>query len=127
MGSESTDHSSYDMNDDILIQEGRRLRRHLGLGHDPVDLLFDRPKVEPLFFIERAPDSRNGARCKLPTCVGRIDPGELRLALNPSMGHGSWYRNSASKRRLAGYFNDSNLIYRKLLKMCDRLCTVCKF
>ena len=27
---------------------------------------------------------------------------------------------------VSDYFYDSNLIYRKLLKMCNRLCTVCK-
>jgi hypothetical protein len=99
-GSESIDHSSYDTNDDILTQERRRLRRHLGLGQDPGDSQLDCPEVEPLFFIERAPDSRNGAKCKLPIYSGRIEPGELRLALNPSIGHSSWYQNSTSKRRL---------------------------
>lgn len=83
--------------DDVLTIERRRLREHLGLGLEPGDPPSDPPQIQPLFFVEMAPDSRRGAKCKLPICDNYISPGELRLAMNPAMGYGSWYRSSASK------------------------------
>lgn len=97
--------SSSETDEDLLIHEKRRLRRHLGLGENPGDSPSDPPEILPLFFIEKAPDSRNGAKCKLPICAGRIVPGELRLAVNPAMGYGGWHKNSAGNREFLFYIN----------------------
>ncbi|KAL2429291.1 hypothetical protein ABEF95_002763 [Exophiala dermatitidis] len=40
----------------------------------------------PLFLLQRAPDSHNGAACRLPHCSDRITPGQYRIAVSP----GSW-------------------------------------
>ncbi|KAL2864808.1 uncharacterized protein BJX67DRAFT_373627 [Aspergillus lucknowensis] len=89
--------SSPDADADSLKIERKRLRQHLGLGPNPSDPPAGHPpQIQPLFFIERAPGSREGAKCKLPTCAENIMPGELRLAMNPALGGGSWNRSSAS-------------------------------
>ncbi|KAH1545494.1 hypothetical protein KXX57_004575 [Aspergillus fumigatus] len=86
-----------DADSDSLKTERKLLRQHLGLGPNPGDPpAGPPPQTQPLFFIEMAPDSRGGAKCKLPTCDENIMPGELRLAMNPAMGYGSWSRSSAS-------------------------------
>ncbi|KAL4931660.1 uncharacterized protein BDV17DRAFT_241154 [Aspergillus undulatus] len=73
------------------------IRQHLGLGPNPGDPPANSPpQTQPLFFIEMAPDSRGGAKCKLPTCDEIIMPGELRLAMSPAMSYGGWSRLSAS-------------------------------
>src|SRR6266516_365290 len=70
----------------IISDETKRLRRHLGLGESPrMPPSSTPPDCIPLFFIERAPSSRNGARCKLPSCSERIEPDQYRVALNPGM------------------------------------------
>lgn len=63
------------------------LRRHLGFGDSPgLEPSFDTPPTSAvLFFIERAPHSPNGAKCRLATCPGQISPGEYRVALTPGM------------------------------------------
>ncbi|KKK15096.1 hypothetical protein AOCH_005601 [Aspergillus ochraceoroseus] len=80
--------------DDTLTVEKRRLCRHLGLedetGHPPTNPL----QIQPLFFIEKTPDSR-GPPCNLPGCNRRIEPGDLRLALNPAMESNHWFRASS--------------------------------
>ncbi|CAP91151.1 hypothetical protein E8E15_000361 [Penicillium rubens] len=82
---------------DPLEIERKLLRQHLGLGPNPGDPPADSPpQIQPLFFIEMAPDSRRGAKCKLPTCDENIMPGELRLAMNPAMIYGGWSKSSAS-------------------------------
>ncbi|KAJ4514887.1 hypothetical protein HRR75_004251 [Exophiala dermatitidis] len=40
----------------------------------------------PLFLLQRAPESHNGAACRLPHCFDRIAPGQYRIAVSP----GSW-------------------------------------
>jgi hypothetical protein len=86
---------------DPLEIERKLLRQHLGLGPNPGDPPADSPpQIQPLFFIEMAPDSRRGAKCKLPTCDENIMPGELRLAMNPAMIYGGWSKSSASKSRI---------------------------
>ncbi|KAL1869747.1 hypothetical protein Plec18167_007671 [Paecilomyces lecythidis] len=82
---------------DLLEMERKLLRQHLGLGLNHGDPPADSPpQIQPLFFIEMALHSSRGAKCKLPTCDKNIMPGELRLAMNPAMGYGSWYRSSAN-------------------------------
>ncbi|BCR88962.1 uncharacterized protein ACHE_50160A [Aspergillus chevalieri] len=81
-------------NDYILENEKKRLRQHLGLSPEPGGPS-DPPKFQPLFFIEMAPNSPRGAKCKLSICGNNIWPRELRLALNPAMGFGQRYRSSA--------------------------------
>lgn len=97
-----------DADSDSLKTERKLLRQHLGLGPNPGDPpAGPPPQTQPLFFIEMAPDSRGGAKCKLPTCDENIMPGELRLAMNPAMGYGSWSRSSASKSQIplkVGFF-----------------------
>ena len=86
------------LNNYILENESKRLRQHLGLSPEPGGLS-DPPKFQPLFFIEKAPDSLRGAKCKLPICGNNIWPRELRLALNPAMDFGQWYRSSAGESK----------------------------
>ncbi|KAL5332479.1 hypothetical protein BJX70DRAFT_129735 [Aspergillus crustosus] len=75
---------------DPLDSERIRLRRHLGLGDNPGDA----PTIQPLFFIERVPDTKS-VSCSLPGCAEHINPGALRLALNPGMGGNMWFRSSS--------------------------------
>jgi hypothetical protein len=42
----------------------------------------------PLFVLQTAPESRNGAGCKLSECTKRIAPGQYRIALSP--GDNGW-------------------------------------
>ncbi|KAH7129131.1 hypothetical protein EDB81DRAFT_808769 [Dactylonectria macrodidyma] len=70
------------------------LRDHMGLPRrsDGSPPRFT-PGVTALFFIETAPPSSRGSRCKLPTCTkGPINPGQYRIALNPSMDYGNFMR-----------------------------------
>jgi hypothetical protein len=46
----------------------------------PVDLYY-----YPRFILQLAPDSRNGATCRLDHCTHRIKPGDYRIALTPGM------------------------------------------
>ncbi|EED22717.1 hypothetical protein TSTA_062050 [Talaromyces stipitatus ATCC 10500] len=46
----------------------------------PVDLDY-----YPRFILQLAPDSRNGATCRLDHCTHRIKPGDYRIALTPGM------------------------------------------
>jgi hypothetical protein len=39
----------------------------------------------PLFLLQTAPDSRNGATCRLGHCDDRIAPGQYRIALSPGI------------------------------------------
>jgi hypothetical protein len=39
----------------------------------------------PLFLLQTAPDSRNGATCRLHDCTDRIAPGQYRIALSPGI------------------------------------------
>lgn len=83
---------------ELLNSETLRLRRHIALGDGPgMPPPGDYPICIVLFFIECAPDSRNGAACKLPTCTERIWPGEYRLVLIPGMrassaNTGKWFK-----------------------------------
>lgn len=97
-------------NDYILENEKKRLRQHLGLSPEPGGPS-DPPKFQPLFFIEMAPNSPRGAKCKLSICGNNIWPRELRLALNPAMGFGQRYRSSAGESQMtnAAYFVFQNM------------------
>lgn len=75
----------------IIKDETKHLRRHLGLGESSEMPPGSPPACAPIFFIERAPNSRNGAKCQLPCCPRRIKPDEYRIALNPGMNVSSWY------------------------------------
>lgn len=46
----------------------------------PIDLDY-----YPRFILQLAPDSRNGATCRLDHCTHRIKPGDYRIALTPGM------------------------------------------
>ncbi|KAL4812434.1 hypothetical protein BDW67DRAFT_170060 [Aspergillus spinulosporus] len=73
-----------------LENERARLRRHIGLDSAHA------PQPQPLFFIERVPDTNAAPiSCSLPGCKGGISPGSLRLALNPGMSGVSWFRSSS--------------------------------
>ncbi|KAL5041864.1 hypothetical protein BDW71DRAFT_211699 [Aspergillus fruticulosus] len=73
-----------------LEPERVRLRHHLGLESTHP------PQPQPLFFIERAPDTNKASiSCSLPGCEAGISPGSLRLALNPGMGGDTWFRSSS--------------------------------
>ncbi|KAL4875157.1 hypothetical protein BJY04DRAFT_224354 [Aspergillus karnatakaensis] len=74
---------------DPLHTERIRLRRHLGLAETK-----STPAIQPLFFIERVPDS-TPVSCCLPGCTDTLDPGSLRLALNPGMGGDLWFRSAS--------------------------------
>ncbi|KAL4999879.1 hypothetical protein BDV10DRAFT_163964 [Aspergillus recurvatus] len=81
---------SSEVNTEELENERARLRRHLGLesAHPP--------QLQPLFFIERVPDTNLASiPCSLPGCKAGIFPGSLRLALNPGMGGDTWFRSSS--------------------------------
>mgnify|MGYP006899221731 FL=1 len=83
----------------------RNLRQHLGLGPNPGDPSADSPpQTQPLFFIEMTPDSRKGAKCKLPTCDENIMSGELRLAMNPAMSSGGWPKSASKSQIPSGLF-----------------------
>ncbi|KUJ18896.1 uncharacterized protein LY89DRAFT_696307 [Mollisia scopiformis] len=70
-------------NNDQIIEATKALRRHIGLAEDPgEESTLPKPSPEPLFFIEVAPPSNRGARCKLH-CPKNIMPGEYRIAVDP--------------------------------------------
>ncbi|KAL2829377.1 hypothetical protein BJY01DRAFT_227939 [Aspergillus pseudoustus] len=80
---------------DPLHAERARLRNHLGLPANEGAPIPEQPRIQPLFFIERVPDSRS-ITCSLPGCTkGALQPGELRLALNPGMVGDMWFRSSS--------------------------------
>ncbi|KAJ0423178.1 hypothetical protein BJY00DRAFT_278859 [Aspergillus carlsbadensis] len=80
---------------DPLDSARKRLRNHLGLPAEQGAPVPDQPRIQPLFFIELVPDSR-AVSCSLPGCThGALQPGELRLALNPGMGGDMWFRSSS--------------------------------
>lgn len=82
-----------EMNTSVTEMHRQMLRTHLGLPARPGSPAPPTPRIQPFFFIERAPDSYNGSRCKLPTCQkGRIQSGEYRIALNPAMDYGNFMR-----------------------------------
>ena len=53
---------------DIIRDETKCLRCHLGLEEAPEMSPRTPSACAPMFFIERAPNSRNGAKCQLPYC-----------------------------------------------------------
>lgn len=82
--------------DDVLSLERKRLIRHLGLENTSVGQPSRAANPVPsLFFIESAPCSTRGAKCRLPGCEGMIRPGDLRLAMHPGMDEGYWGRRNA--------------------------------
>lgn len=77
-----------------IIQATKSLRRHIGLAEDPTEKSIATPSsVEPLFWVEVAPPSTRGAKCRLD-CPANIMPGEYRIAVNP--GYHSFYGNQSS-------------------------------
>lgn len=80
----------------IITDETKRLRRHLGLAESPGMPPRTPPACTPLFFVERAPSSRTGAKCQLPCCSDRIRPGQYRVALNPGMNTSMQYSSQNS-------------------------------
>ena len=97
--------SSAEALEEIIKDVTKRLRRHLGLGESPGMPPGSPPDCAPIFFIERAPSSRNGASCQLPRCSDRIRPGEYRVALNPGMNISTRYSSQNS-----GNFEDENVL-----------------
>ncbi|KAL4967011.1 uncharacterized protein BDV14DRAFT_198474 [Aspergillus stella-maris] len=92
--SSPSDTSDSEPDCDNLDHERARLHRHLGL-----DSAHPRPynlnHIQPLFFIERCPDTTIPIKCSLPGCKRSIEPESLRLALNPGMSGESWFRSSS--------------------------------
>ncbi|RDW68821.1 uncharacterized protein DSM5745_08581 [Aspergillus mulundensis] len=87
---DSSSSSDLTLDHDPLATERSRLRQHLGLdsAHSP--------QTQPLFFVERVPDTNTASvSCNLPGCTAGINPGALRLALNPGMGGEAWFRSSS--------------------------------
>jgi hypothetical protein len=87
--------------DDVVSLEKMSLIRHLGLettrSRQPSGAAHT---VPTLFFIESAPNSTRGAKCRLPGCDRMIQPGDLRLAMYPGMDQGSWGRPNACTQAL---------------------------
>lgn len=81
---------------DIIEMESMNLRRHLGLSETPGMLARGSSGPVPSFFIERAPDSRRSAKCKLPTCSAVVEPRKYRLVLHPGMDIGHWAQKSGN-------------------------------
>lgn len=81
-------------NNGVLEMHVRMLRQHIGLPLQAgAPATAAQSMIEPLFFVELAPYSTNGSRCKLPTCnKGPIRGGEYRLALNPAMDNNNFMR-----------------------------------
>ncbi|KAJ5185673.1 hypothetical protein N7491_006457 [Penicillium cf. griseofulvum] len=75
--------------EDVVSLEKMRLIRH-------IDLETTRSREPSLFFIESAPNSTRGAKCRLPGCDRMIQPGDLRFAMYPGMDQGPWGRSNAS-------------------------------
>lgn len=73
--------------DKILTRARKNLRKHIGLGPEPGDPCPEPPEDLRLFFVEIAPYSHNGAKCKLSICGSRIQPGHFRFAV---MGQNKW-------------------------------------
>ncbi|KAJ5111983.1 hypothetical protein N7532_000028, partial [Penicillium argentinense] len=82
--------------DDVVSLEKKRLIRHLGLETTPGQQPSGAAHTVPsLFFIECAPNSPSGAKCRLPGCHRMIQPGDLRLAMYPGIDQGWWGRHNA--------------------------------
>jgi hypothetical protein len=70
------------------------LRSHLGLAKNPGDKsTMASPSPPPLFWVEVAPPSARGARCRLG-CTENIMQGEYRIAVNP--GQHAYHGNQIS-------------------------------
>jgi hypothetical protein len=79
------DHVSSSAEDveDMISNETKILRRHLGLGESPgIPPQSNPPVTQPLFFIEIAPSAPRGANCKLSTCGDKIEAGDTGLQCN---------------------------------------------
>ncbi|KAL4940088.1 hypothetical protein BDV06DRAFT_26298 [Aspergillus oleicola] len=100
---------------DNFDYERARLRQHLGLDstHPP-----PYNHTQPLFFVERAPDTTIPIKCSLPGCKRSIKPESLRLALNPGMSGDTWFRSSSDYyhipcfEAIADLSNDSTYLSR---------------
>jgi hypothetical protein len=68
-----------------IIQATKSLRRHMGLPEDPTEKPSSAtPSSEkPIFWVEVAPPSTRGAKCRLDVCPANIMPGQYRIAVNP--------------------------------------------
>jgi hypothetical protein len=79
------------INESLLASQKQMLNKAIGLPQTPEDS--DQPKSAPFpvqFYIEIAPCSNRGSRCRLATCnKGPIQPGHYRIALSPSIEVGS--------------------------------------
>ncbi|KAJ5779443.1 hypothetical protein N7457_007163 [Penicillium paradoxum] len=82
--------------EDSLSFERRRLLEHLGLSATQDEQPSNSTYTKMTYiFIESAPSSPRGAKCRLPGCERTIEPGSLRLALHPGMDQG-WWRNNTT-------------------------------
>ncbi|OBT78509.1 hypothetical protein VF21_00983 [Pseudogymnoascus sp. 05NY08] len=68
-----------------IIQATKSLRRHMGLPEDPTENPSSATpsSVGPTFWLEVAPPSIRGAKCRLDVCTTNIMPGKYRIAVNP--------------------------------------------
>lgn len=62
-------------------------RQHIKPKLTLVSSGFPRLYHYPLFLLQMAPESRDGATCRLMPCTDRIAPGQYRIAVSP----GAWY------------------------------------
>ncbi|KFZ07678.1 hypothetical protein V502_09824 [Pseudogymnoascus sp. VKM F-4520 (FW-2644)] len=102
-GHQATVPSEANEENEHIIQATKSLRRHIGLAEDPTEKSTATPSsVEPLFWVEVAPPSTRGAKCRLGCCPANIMPREYRIAVNP--GYHSFYGNQSSDYYHVGCF-----------------------
>ncbi|KFZ16086.1 hypothetical protein V501_02401 [Pseudogymnoascus sp. VKM F-4519 (FW-2642)] len=68
-----------------IIQATKSLRRHMGLPEDPTEKSSSATasSVKQTFWVEVAPPSTRGAKCRLDGCPANIMPGQYRIAVYP--------------------------------------------
>lgn len=67
-----------------IVLATKALRNHIGLAEDPTEKSSATPSsATPLFWVEVAPESTRGAKCRLDGCPTNVMPGQYRIAVNP--------------------------------------------
>lgn len=75
----------------IIKDETKWLRHYLGLEGFFKMFFKTFSACASIFFIERALNFRNDAKCQLPCCPDKIKLNKYRVALNPDMNVSSQY------------------------------------
>ncbi|OBT56315.1 hypothetical protein VE04_02849 [Pseudogymnoascus sp. 24MN13] len=70
-----------------IIQATKSLRRHMGLPEDPTEKSSSATpsSIKPTFWVEVAPPSTRGAKCRFDGCPANIMPGQYRIAVYPGL------------------------------------------